>query len=127
MRHRSASCVRPILGLASSHGEGGGPLGGPRGSRLRAHRGEPAARPRAPRAGPRRGRCPHRVPRADGRDHGAAVMIKLVIDPSAVLAYTQRKHDVLALLGEVDEVILAGLALAETRSELVYSEELYLL
>jgi hypothetical protein len=53
-------------------------------------------------------------------------MIKLVVDPSAVLAYTQRKHNVAELLGEADEVILAGLALAEMRSELVYSEELYL-
>jgi hypothetical protein len=53
-------------------------------------------------------------------------MIKLVVDPSAVLAFTQRKHNVVELLGEADEVILAGLALAETRSELVYSEELYL-
>ena len=53
-------------------------------------------------------------------------MIKLVLDPSAVLAYTQRKLRVLELLGEADEVILAGLALAEIRSELVYSEELFL-
>lgn len=53
-------------------------------------------------------------------------MIKLVLDASAVLAYTQRKHRVLELIGEADEVILAGLALAEVRSELVYSEELFL-
>lgn len=53
-------------------------------------------------------------------------MIKLVLDASAVLAYTQRKHHVLELVGEADEVILAGLALVEVRSELVYSEELFL-
>ena len=53
-------------------------------------------------------------------------MTVLVLDPSAVLAYTQGKHGVVELFGEVDEIILSGLAVAETRSELVYSEELFL-
>jgi hypothetical protein len=53
-------------------------------------------------------------------------MIKLVLDPSAVLAYTQRKQHVVELIGEADELILAGLAVAEIRCELVYSEELFL-
>ena len=53
-------------------------------------------------------------------------MIKLVLDPSAVLAYTQRKQHVVELIGEADVLILAGLAVAEIRSELVYSEELFL-
>jgi hypothetical protein len=54
-------------------------------------------------------------------------MSSLVLDSSAILAYTQRKSAVVPLLGEVSSVVLPALALAETRAELAYKEELFLL
>jgi hypothetical protein len=54
-------------------------------------------------------------------------MSGLVLDSSAILAYTQRKSAVAPLLGEVPSVVLPALALAETRAELAYKEELFLL
>jgi PIN domain nuclease of toxin-antitoxin system len=52
---------------------------------------------------------------------------RLVLDASAILAYTQREHGVVELFGEVDQVLLPALALAETRAELAYKDELLLL
>jgi PIN domain nuclease of toxin-antitoxin system len=54
-------------------------------------------------------------------------MSGLVLDASAILAYTQREHGVVELIGEVDAVLLPALALAETRAELAYKDELLLL
>jgi hypothetical protein len=54
-------------------------------------------------------------------------MSELVLDSSAILAYTQRKSAVTPLFGEVSAVVLPALALAETRAELAYTEELFLL
>lgn len=53
--------------------------------------------------------------------------ISLVLDPSAVLAYTQRKKGVADLLVVADEILLPALAVVETRAELAYREELRLL
>jgi len=51
----------------------------------------------------------------------------LVLDPSAILAYTQRKKGVADLLAVADRILLPALAVVETRAELVYREELHLL
>jgi PIN domain nuclease of toxin-antitoxin system len=51
----------------------------------------------------------------------------LVLDPSAILAYTQRENAVADLLAVADRILLPALAVAETRAELAYREELHLL
>ncbi|GAA0734744.1 type II toxin-antitoxin system VapC family toxin [Dactylosporangium roseum] len=54
--------------------------------------------------------------------------VGLVLDASAILAYTQGKADVDELVATVvadgGKVLVPAVALAETRSELAYSEEL---
>jgi PIN domain nuclease of toxin-antitoxin system len=55
-------------------------------------------------------------------------VVGLVLDASAVLAYTQGKADVDELVATVvadgGKILVPAVALAETRSELAYSEEL---
>jgi hypothetical protein len=58
---------------------------------------------------------------------GRVMTIGLVLDPSAILAHTQREKGVAHLLALADRVLLPALALVETRAELAYKEELHLL
>jgi len=52
--------------------------------------------------------APSEQPAATGQ-----VSAGMVLDSSAILAYTQREHAIVELLGEVDTVIVPALALAE--------------
>src|SRR5438105_14511736 len=51
----------------------------------------------------------------------------LVLDSPAIIAYTQRENGVADLLAVADRVLLPALAVVETRAELAYREELFLL
>jgi PIN domain nuclease of toxin-antitoxin system len=51
----------------------------------------------------------------------------LVLDPSAILAFTQKEKGVGDLLAAASAVLLPALAVVETRAELAYREELHLL
>lgn len=63
-----------------------------------------------------------------GREQPVQPGVELVLDASAVLAYTQGEADVEDLIAAVTTdggaVLVPAVALAETRSELAYSEEL---
>src|SRR5687767_9949070 len=98
------------------------------GHRVHHGRAQPGRERRAPRAGPspagrregpRQRRGPRRVTRAGARAHGLGMSgrVGLVLDASAVLAYTQGKGAVDELLAAVaDEdggTVVAAVALAE--------------